>query len=1046
MRKLLNWLNTFKSHRSLTWLDERVLRILVIVLLFWIPLYPKFPLIDIKHTWVYIRLEDFLVALSALTLIFLTLKRKIEIKSPLTKPIFLYWLAGAISVIWAIIFFAPKLPDIFSHLVLLHYLRRIEYMLLFFVVVASIRSPKDVTAYLITVFASLFGVIFYGFGQRFLRFPAFLTMNEEFSKGLPLYLPPTARITSTFAGHYDLAAYLVLLIALSVSLIFTLKRWWLKILLIVLTALSFLLLLLTASRISFFAYLLAISAVLFFQKKKILIIPVVALSIFLMQQLTAGTSVRFGKTFRIEPVVFESRTGRPIATLDQFTKPRPTPIELKLAGQVTPTPASPSTGGEDLPLGTGFFALPGASRSLTEPEISRKLIERMVGGEKLTFVLESMEVATISAEMATKSAEFLLAENYIVKRAIVYDISFTTRFQGEWPRAWEAFKRNIFFGSGFSSVSLATDNDYLRSLAETGIFGFLTFWAIIFAIILVTRQILKSSTNLLLRGLAIGLLGGLIGLLFNAVLIDVFEASKVAFVFWMLVGLVIGLAKLYPTFGQSIWRDAWEILSSHLSMIILLSFLIVFCFNSILENYFVGDDFAWLKWAATSRADDLLNYFVNSEGFFYRPLAKVLFFFIQPISLLQPDGYHLMSLFFHFIGVVTVYFLSLKLTGKKLIALLTGLFFLIHPIHEESLFWISCLSGLMAAVFYLLSFLFYLLWREKRSLTQFGFWFLSLLFFILSLTSHELAVTLPLALIFYDLIFKKYQRKWWEEGLLFLPYVIALGGYLLVRYYSGAHGLSGDYSYRLSNLPFNFIGNFLGYLGELLISFRFVPLYQKLRFYLRAKKVFTAVFGLVGLSLISMVTAYLRKRKITPAKIIIFSLGWMVIAFLPFLGLGNISERYAYLASFGFVLALAFFLNWLKGWFTRRKGLKIALAILVVLVIGISSFYYAELSQANRDWQEAGQITKTVLLSLPSSFKEFPAETNLYFVNIPIKKGLAWVFPVGLEEGIWFIYRDESLKIYRSTNLEGAYHLRQKIGGPNWVFLFEDNKLRKVIN
>jgi len=69
--------------------------------------------------------------------------------------------------------------------------------------------------------------------------------------------------------------------------------------------------------------------------------------------------------------------------------------------------------------------------------------------------------------------------------------SFEIRTKMEWPRAWRAFLRNPFFGSGYSSVDLATDNDFLRLLAEVGILGFLSFLlllGIIFKELLAFRQ------------------------------------------------------------------------------------------------------------------------------------------------------------------------------------------------------------------------------------------------------------------------------------------------------------------------------------------------------------------------------------------------------------------------------------------------------------------------------------------------------------------------------------------------------------------------------
>ena len=149
--------------------------------------------------------------------------------------------------------------------------------------------------------------------------------------------------------------------------------------------------------------------------------------------------------------------------------------------------------------------------------------------------------------------------------------------------------------------------------------------------------------------------------------------------------------------------------------------------------------------------------------------------------------------------------------------------FVLHPIHEESVFWISSLSSLMAATFYLLAFLAYVFWRTFKNLAKFGFWILALVFLALALPSHEVAVTLPLACLFYDWLFYKKRRSWLQEGLYFSPFLILLGVYAWLRTSSGAHGLSGDYSYNLSNLPFNFVGNliaipYLSYYGAAIVT------------------------------------------------------------------------------------------------------------------------------------------------------------------------------------------------------------------------------------
>jgi len=116
-------------------------------------------------------------------------------------------------------------------------------------------------------------------------------------------------------------------------------------------------------------------------------------------------------------------------------------------------------------------------------------------------------------------------------RPIQIDRSTSIRFDVEWPRALRSFYKNPFLGTGYSSISLATDNDYLRLLGETGILGFLAFVSILIAI--VKHSLTKFAANPEYAGI-------LVTMLLGAIFLDVFEASKIAILFWMLSGLALG--------------------------------------------------------------------------------------------------------------------------------------------------------------------------------------------------------------------------------------------------------------------------------------------------------------------------------------------------------------------------------------------------------------------------------------------------------------------------------------------------------------------------
>ncbi len=215
--------------------DKYALKILVAFLILFIALYPKLPSVHIIRTWVYIRLEDFFIFGTSLVWFVQLFRKKVSLPRALGAPIGLYWLTGLVSLVFSLVFIAPQLQNFFPHLAVLEFLRRIEYMILFFVAFSTVRSQKDIRDYFAILSFTVFAVFVYGLGQRMYLhiwaafpaffqkysfcFPSFQTGNEEFAKGIPLCLPDGARINSTF----DLIASLSVVLSI---LIFFGIIWW----------------------------------------------------------------------------------------------------------------------------------------------------------------------------------------------------------------------------------------------------------------------------------------------------------------------------------------------------------------------------------------------------------------------------------------------------------------------------------------------------------------------------------------------------------------------------------------------------------------------------------------------------------------------------------------------------------------------------------------------------------------------------------------------------------------------------------------------------
>src|SRR3989344_739143 len=491
MAKLIKWLS---------WLDNNLVKILTVGFIFLIPLYPKFPLKFIDYTYISIRLEDIYVALMTLIFVIQLLRKKVSLNKQFLTLILLFWLATMLSFLWGA--YIQK-TVIYKHLGFLHSLRRIEYSVIFFIITSTIKSKKDFLFYVISIMTALITVCLYGIGQKFFGLPAVQTMNPEFAKGHILFLTPEARVSSTFAGHYDLAAYLVFFLPISLGI----YLWKRKIAYFLIFVLALFTLTLTASRSSSLAYLLSICSFLIYLRKFKMLLFVITLSIGLSFT-TNNLSSRWAQALRVKQIYVNEQTGQVVIPQKMTTK--------------------------ELPAGTLYMEIDKATEKTTEQTrklLTEKIIEDLrdeakKSGNTLTASEEAQMAATISAGLKPVST-------------VVSDISFATRIQVEWPRAIKAFLKNPILGSGPSSITEATDGDYFRWLGEVGLIGTSIFLFLLFSIVKLIRQKINTFT-LSEKYIYFGFIFGLFGLLLNAVYIDVFEASKVAYTFWTVSGIIVG--------------------------------------------------------------------------------------------------------------------------------------------------------------------------------------------------------------------------------------------------------------------------------------------------------------------------------------------------------------------------------------------------------------------------------------------------------------------------------------------------------------------------
>lgn len=448
----------------------------VVLLFAFIPLYPKFPLLNVPGTFVAVRLEDILIAIAYIGWAISLIRAKQFVnffQDKLNLALLFFFFIGLVSL-----FSANFLTQTVSlNLSFLHWARRVEFMMLLPLTATVIKSKKQLQIVLAILSLVVILVNFYALGQQYLNWPVISTTNSEFSKGLILALTPGARVNSTFAGHYDLAVFLAMAVVLLIPLFFVLNKK-LKIFTFLVGILSFWVLIMTAARLSFVAALAGILASLTLMKKfKVIVLLVVVVA----------------------------------ATLAY-----PSQLRDRLISTVT----------------VNLFGQGQRYEGQTEDQRLRNKLNIPTLATKTSS--QSAETSTFATGSGETASDIAPGEPTDTTELGVYR-SFAIRLNLEWPAAWRAFLKNPLLGTGYSSLGIATDNDFLRTLGEVGILGTLSFALIMIEIV---KRVIKNvkENDRFVKYFSIGILSLILAFLINALFIDVFEASKVASLFWMIVG------------------------------------------------------------------------------------------------------------------------------------------------------------------------------------------------------------------------------------------------------------------------------------------------------------------------------------------------------------------------------------------------------------------------------------------------------------------------------------------------------------------------------
>jgi Flp pilus assembly protein TadD len=303
---------------------------------------------------------------------------------------------------------------------------------------------------------------------------------------------------------------------------------------------------------------------------------------------------------------------------------------------------------------------------------------------------------------------------------------------------------------------------------------------------------------------------------------------------------------------------------------------------------------------------------------FFRPVVSLSYALDYAVWSLKPFGFHLTNLMLHFLCSLLVYVLARDATGERLAATMAAGLFAAHPVHVESVAWISGRTDLWCALFMLAAFVV----ERRRAVVAAGraragfrrdppaatgrfLLGAAMGLFALALLSKEMAATFPV-LVALDRLTTAgpWRVRLRQAAAASAPYVVVFALYLGARH--AVLGQEGAPLYSLAPIAWCATATFVlaRYATLMLLPIGLDPHYPY-----PALEGFTdpVVPFSLALLLCAGVAALVVARRHRGAA---FALLWTGITILPVLRFGSfgdvlLADRFLYIPSVGLALLLA---------------------------------------------------------------------------------------------------------------------------------------------
>lgn len=409
--------------------------------------------------------------------------------------------------------------------------------------------------------------------------------------------------------------------------------------------------------------------------------------------------------------------------------------------------------------------------------------------------------------------------------------------------------------------------------------------------------------------------------------------------------------------AYSWWKNKRVLIS--LGVILIITFLALF---PVLNNGFVNwddQDYVLNNPYIDLNFSNIQYYFTHKLAQNYHPLTMLSLSIDHSIHSTSALGFHLTNLLLHLFNTFLVFLLFYRLGNSSIIvASIVAVFFGIHPMHVESVAWIAERKDVLYTAFFLLGMLSY--WRYLKEVKR-NFYWISLLFLLLSLWSKPAAVIFPIVLLLLDYLYgRDLDRKVFLEKLPF--FVLAfIAGVITLNIQGGG----------IETASFSLGQKFLlaSYSLVMYLWMFFVPSeLSALHPYPSFENGIPLLFGLAPvlvLLIYGSIFYLFRKNRQVIFGMLFFLVNLALVLQFVQVGHAVFSERYTYVPYLGLLYILA--LGFERAWYTKKDGRypskPIAIGMLSLFLVIFAYLTHAQ----TQIWKDSETLWNNVLKKYPQA-------------------------------------------------------------------------------